>query len=123
MPQETTMLHRTRALGVWAAAAGFALLPAAHAAAAPSRDNNPNAAVFTVFCPSGAITGSGAPGSALLMEGGGVAVLQGLSRPSGEVVIPVKPGLDRRGVLEECTYVSPFRGDTFIAFVQIVPKP
>ena len=113
---------RTRALVVSAGVAVFALLPTANASAAPTRESNPNAATFTVMCPSGVITGSGAPGGALLIEGGGVAVLQGLvNTQSGEVVIPVRPGLSGRGVLEECTYVSPFSGTAFTAFVQIVP--
>jgi hypothetical protein len=90
--------------------------------AAPTRENNPNAAVFTVNCPSGTLVGSAAPGGALLIEGGGVAVLQGLvNAQTGDVVFPVRPGLARRGVLEECTYTSPFPPfRSFIAFVQIV---
>jgi hypothetical protein len=115
------MHNRTRASVVSAGLAALALLPATHAHAAPTRENNPNARVFTVTCPSGAIVGSGAPGNALLVQGGGVAVLQGLVRPSGEVVIPVNPGLSSQGVLQECTYTSPFTNEVFTAFVKIVP--
>ena len=96
---------------------------AAPASAAPTRENNPNAARFTVTCPSGAFTGSGSPGGALLIEGGGVVVLHGLViTATGEIRVKLNPGLSRRGVLEECTYESPFRpGTVLTAFVQLVP--
>jgi hypothetical protein len=116
----TSILSRT--IAATAACAALCVGMAAPASAAPTRDNNPNALDFTVTCPSGVIRGSGAPGGALIIEGGGVAVLQGLVvTETGEVVQKTNPGLSRRGVLEECTYVGPVTKTPFTVYVLLVP--
>ena len=115
-------MNRIRTAAVAAAAAAVCVVMAAPASAAPTRDNNPNAGAFTVTCPSGVLSGSAGPGKPLLIEGGGIAVLRGLvATESGEVFLEPNPGIAKRGVLEQCTYVSPFDGVTYTAFVQRVP--
>ena len=97
-------------------AAAFAVtLMAAPAGAAIS--NSPNALTLTLQCPQGTLTGTTAGGSALLLDGGGVAVLQGLSTAAVEVLVPVNPGLQRNGKLVRCTYDSPRAGKGAVAFV------
>jgi hypothetical protein len=85
---------------------------------------NKNTVIFTIFCGEfGTFTGSlpgGSNGSALLLEGGGVAIAQGLIELDGTVVIPVKPGLERQGKLVPCRFTFPGFPER-IAFVQFVP--
>jgi hypothetical protein len=60
---------------------------------------NKNTVTFTINCGEfGTFTGSlpgGSNGSALHLEGGGVAIAQGLTELDGTVLVPVKPGLER----------------------------
>lgn len=79
--------------------------------------NSPNAFSLVLQCPGGAVTGTTAGGAALLLDGGGVAVLQGLSTASGEVVTKDNPGLTRNGRLVRCTYDSPRLGPNAVASV------
>jgi hypothetical protein len=53
------------------------------APAAADVDRNPNAIRLGLNCPHGTFTGTSAGGSALLLDGGGVAVLQGLTTSAG----------------------------------------
>jgi hypothetical protein len=60
---------------------------------------NKNTVTFAINCGEfGTFTGSlpgGSNGSALHLEGGGVAIAQGLTELDGTVLVPVKPGLER----------------------------
>ena len=84
-------------------------------------ENNPNAQTITLTCPFGEVTGTAAAGSALLIEGGGVAVLQGLTTAGGEVLIPINPGLEQTGRLVKCSYFSEMRQQQVIAYLLLVP--
>ena len=79
--------------------------------------SSPNARTLTLQCPQGTITGTTAGGSNLILDGGGVAVLQGATSAAGEVLVPLNPGLDRIGKLVRCTYDSPRSGAATVAFV------
>lgn len=79
--------------------------------------SNPNARSLVLSCPQGTVTGTAAAGSSLLLDGGGVAVLQGLMSADGRVLLPVNPGLERNGRLVRCTYDSPNAGPGAVAFV------
>ena len=106
-------MKRVAITGVAAAVAVACMATPAGAAISSS----PNALTLTLQCPQGTLTGTSAGGAALILDGGGVAVLQGLSRASGEVVVPVNPGLERQGRLVRCTFDSPALGEGAVAFV------
>lgn len=89
--------------------------------AAADISNNPNAQSLTLQCPQGTITGTTGSGSSLLLDGGGVAVLQGLTTAAGEEVIRVNRGLDGQGRLVRCTYDSPRIGADAVAYVFFAP--
>jgi hypothetical protein len=98
-----------------------AITPATASAFFPGE--NKNTVTFTINCGEfGAFTGSlpGGAGSALLLEGGGVAIAQGLIELDGTVIVPVKPGLERQGKLVQCRFTFPGEPER-IAFVQFVP--
>jgi hypothetical protein len=84
---------------------------------------NKNTVTFTINCGEfGTFTGSlpGGSGSALHLEGGGVAIAQGLTELDGTVVVPVNPGLDRQGKLVPCRFTFPGEPER-IAYVLFVP--
>jgi len=84
---------------------------------------NKNTVTFTINCGEfGTFTGSlpGGSGSALHLEGGGVAIAQGLTELDGTVLVPVNPGLDRQGKLVPCRFTFPGEPER-IAYVLFVP--
>jgi hypothetical protein len=99
-----------------------AITPATASAFFPGE--NENTVTLTINCGEfGTFTGSlpgGSNGSALLLEGGGVAIAQGLIELDGTVVIPVQPELERQGKLVPCRFTFPGFPER-IAFVQFVP--
>ena len=97
-----------------------AVMPATAGATPPGE--NKNTVTFTINCGEfGTFTGSllGGAGSALLLEGGGVAIAQGLTE-DGTVVDPVNPGLERQGKLVPCRFTFPGEPER-TAFVLFVP--
>lgn len=87
-------------------------------------ENNSNSQTITLTCPFGEVTGTtGGPGPALVLEGGGVAVLQGATTLEGAVVVPINPGLQRTGNLVQCTYFSERRQERLIAYVVLAGAP
>ena len=84
-------------------------------------ENNPNAQTVTLTCPFGEVTGTATAGAALLIEGGGVSVLQGATTPEGTELIPITPGLERTGRLVRCSYFSERRQERVIAYLLLVP--
>jgi hypothetical protein len=99
-----------------------AIMPAS--ASAFFQGENKNTVTLTINCGEfGTFTGSlpgGSNGSALLLEGGGIAIAKGLIELDGTVVVPVKPGLERQGKLVPCRFTFPGFPER-IAFVQFVP--
>jgi hypothetical protein len=98
-----------------------AVMPATSGASHPGE--NKNTVSFTIFCGEfGTFTGSlpGGAGSALLLEGGGVAIRQGQTELDGTVVVPLNPGLERQGKLVPCRFTFPGEPEQ-IAFVLFVP--
>jgi hypothetical protein len=92
-------------------------------ASASQPGENTNTVTFTINCGEfGTFTGSllGGAGGALLLEGGGVAVNQGLAELDGEFIIEPTPGLDQRGKLVECRFTFPGQPER-IAFVLFAP--
>lgn len=84
---------------------------------------NPNTVTFTLNCgAAGTFTGSqpGGAGGALLLEGGGVAVLQGLSELGGEPLIAPTPGLEQQGKLVQCRFTFPGQPER-IGFILFAP--
>jgi hypothetical protein len=85
-------------------------------------EDNPNAQTITLTCPFGQVTGTAAAGSSLILEGGGLAILQGaIAAEDGEVLIPINPGLEKTGRMVQCTYFSERRQQQVIAYVLFVP--
>jgi hypothetical protein len=84
-------------------------------------ENNPNSQTLTLTCPFGQVTGTTPAGAALLLEGGGVAILQGATTAGGEVLVPTNPGLEQTGDLVQCSYFSERRQEQVIAYVLFVP--
>jgi hypothetical protein len=77
--------------------------------AASASAENPNTVTFTINCgAAGTFTGSqpGGAGGALLLESGGVAILQGLAE-GGELLIEPTPGLEQQGKLVQCRFTFP----------------
>ena len=98
-----------------------AIMPATASAFSPGE--NKNTVTFTINCGAfGTFTGSlpGGSGSALHLEGGGVAIAQGLTELDGTVVVPVNPGLERQGKLVPCRFTFPGEPER-IAHVLFVP--
>jgi hypothetical protein len=92
-------------------------------ASASAGGENKNTVTFTLNCGEfGTFNGSqpGGAGSALLLEGGGVAIAQGLAEADGEVLIEPTPGLERQGKLVECRFTFPGQPER-IASVLFVP--
>jgi hypothetical protein len=99
-------------------AAALALTTAASASA-----ENPNTVTFPIDCgAAGTFTGSlpGGSGSALILEGGGVAVAQGVAELSGELLDAPTPGLEKQGKLVQCRFTFPGQPE-LIAFVFFAP--
>jgi hypothetical protein len=97
------------------------IMPAAASAFFPGE--NKNTVTFTINCGEfGTFTGSlpGGTGSALHLEGGGVAIAKGLTELDGTVVVPVNPGLERQGKLVQCRFTFPGEPER-IASVLFVP--
>lgn len=91
------------------------------ASPATGSENNPNSLALTLSCPFGVVSGNSAgPGAALLLEGGGVAVLQGLTNAAREVAVPNNPGLERLGKLVPCTFDSPRLGEGAVAYILVI---
>lgn len=85
-------------------------------------EDNPHAQTITLTCPFGQVTGTAVSGSSLLIEGGGLAILQGvIAADTGEVLGTINPGLERIGRLVQCTYFSERRQQQIIAYVIFVP--
>jgi hypothetical protein len=98
-----------------------AITPASASAFFPGE--NKNTVTFTINCGGfGTFTGSlpGGAGSALHLEGGGVAIAKGVIELDGTVVVPVNPGLERQGKLVQCRFTFPGEPER-IAFVLFVP--
>ena len=98
-----------------------AVMPATAGAIPPGE--NKNTVTFTINCGAfGTFTGSllGGSGSALHLEGGGVAIAQGVTELDGTVVVPVNPGLERQAKLVQCQYTFPGEPER-IAFVLFAP--
>jgi hypothetical protein len=91
---------------------------------APSASGqNPNTVTFTIDCgAAGTFTGSqpGGAGGALLLESGGVAILQGLADPGGEPLIKPTPGLEQQGKLVQCRFTFPGQPER-IGFIFFAP--
>jgi hypothetical protein len=84
-------------------------------------ENNPNAQTITITCPFGQLTGTTAGGASLMIEGG-LAILQGLTAAdTGEVLVPITPGLEQTGQLVQCTYFNERLQQQVIAHVLFVP--
>jgi hypothetical protein len=85
---------------------------------------NKNTVTFTINCGEvGTFTGSrpgGSNGSALHLQGGGIAIAKGLTELDGTVLVPVKPGLERQGKLVPCRFTFPGEPER-IAHVLFVP--
>ena len=91
-------------------------------ASASAGGENKNTVTFTLNCGDfGTFTGSqpGGAGGALLLEGGGVAVAQGLAE-DGQVLVPPTPGLEQQGKLVDCRFTFPGQPER-IASVLFVP--
>jgi hypothetical protein len=82
-------------------------------------EQNPNARTITLTCPFGEVTGTALGGSALILESGGVVVLQGATTPQGDVLVPINPGLAAIGKLVQCTYFSELRQEQVVAYFLI----
>lgn len=106
-------------LALGASALAVSAVGAAPALAGPEK--NPHAQTITLTCPFGQVTGTAAAGPALLLEGGGVAVLQGATTAAGEELVPINPGLLGSGTLVQCSYFSERRQEQVIAYVLFVP--
>jgi hypothetical protein len=92
-------------------------------AGATHTGENKNTVTFTINCGAfGTFTGSmpGGSGSALHLEGGGVAIAHGVTELDCTVVVPVNPGLERQGKLVQCRYTFPGAPER-IAFVLFAP--
>jgi hypothetical protein len=94
-------------------------------ASASAGGENKNTVTFTLNCGEfGTFTGSqpGGAGGALLLEGGGVALAQGLAE-DGEVLIEPTPGLEQQGKLVECRFTFPGQPErtAFVLFVPAAP--
>src|SRR5687768_4865832 len=79
----------------------------ASVASASHTGENKNTVTFTINCGEfGTFTGSlpGGTGAALLLEGGGVAINQGLATLGGEFIIEPNPGLTKQGKLVQCRF-------------------
>jgi hypothetical protein len=84
---------------------------------------NKNTVTFTLNCGEfGTFPGSlpGGSGSALLVEGGGVAIAQGVATVGGEILVEPNPGLEQQGKLVECRFTFPGQPER-IAFVFFAP--
>ena len=72
---------------------------------------NPNTVTFTIDCgEAGVFTGSqpgGGGGGALLLDSGGVGILQGLADSGGQLLIKPTPGLEQQGKLVQCRFTFP----------------
>jgi predicted secreted protein len=114
------MRHLRLWLGVAICALAISTLGATAALADP--EDNPHAQTITLTCPFGQVTGTAVQGSSLIIEGGGLAILQGLiAADNGEVFIPINPGLERTGRLVQCTYFSERLQQQVIAHLLFVP--
>lgn len=99
------------------------VLAFATVASASHTGENTNTVTFTLDCGEfGTFTGSlpGGAGGALLLEGGGVAVAQGLAELDGEFLIEPTPGLEQQGELVQCQFTYPGQPER-IAFVFFAP--
>lgn len=99
------------------------LVTAAIAASPASARENQNTITFTINCgEAGTFTGSllGGAGGALILEGGGVSINQGLVGLGGEIIIRPTPGLERQGKLVECRFTFPGQPER-IAFALFAP--
>jgi hypothetical protein len=84
---------------------------------------NTNTVTFTLNCGEfGTFTGSlpGGAGGALLLEGDGVAVAQGLAELDGEFITEPTPGLEQQGKLVQCRFTFPGQRE-LVAFVLFAP--
>jgi hypothetical protein len=93
-------------------------------ASASHTGENKNTVTFTINCGEfGTFTGSqpGGFGGALLLEGGGVAIAQGIATLGGELILRPTPGLERRGKLVQCRFTFPGFPEQ-IAFVLFAPS-
>ena len=94
-------------------------------ASASHTGENKNTVTFTINCGEfGTFTGSqpGGFGGALLLEGGGVAIAQGIASLGGELIVRPTPGLEKRGKLVQCRFTFPGFPEQ-VAFVLFAPNP
>jgi hypothetical protein len=79
-------------------------------ASASHTGENKNTVTFTINCGEfGTFTGTlpGGSGGALLLEGGGVSINQGLATLGGQFIIEPNPGLAKQGKLVQCRFTFP----------------
>src|SRR5918999_814519 len=84
---------------------------------------NKNTVTFTINCGGfGTFTGSllGGAGGALHLEGGSVAIAQGLATLGGQLIDEPTPGLERQGKLVQCRFTFPGQPE-LIAFALFAP--
>lgn len=99
------------------------LLAALATASQASAGENRNTVTFTIDCgAAGTFTGSllGGAGGALILEGGGVSINQGLAELGGEILLRPTPGLEQQGKLVECRFTFPGQPER-IAFAFFAP--
>jgi hypothetical protein len=92
-------------------------------ASASHTGENKNTVTFTINCGEfGTFTGSlpGGSGGALHLEGGSVAIAQGLATLGGELIDEPTPGLEQQGKLVQCRFTFPGQPE-LIAFALFAP--
>jgi hypothetical protein len=68
------------------------------------------------------MTGTAPAGTAALFtESGAIVKAQGFTELTGEVVVPITPGLESTGKLVRCTFFSPSRQRELVAYLLIIP--
>jgi hypothetical protein len=99
------------------------LVALAFTSVASATGENKNTVTFTINCGEfGTFTGSlpGGAGGALHLEGGGVAIAQGLATLGGTLIDEPTPGLEKQGKLVPCRFTFPGQPE-LIAFALFAP--
>jgi hypothetical protein len=99
------------------------LVAVAFTSEASAQGENKNTVTFTLDCGEfGTFPGSllGGTGAALLVDGGGVAIAQGLATGGGEIIVNPTPGLEKQEKLVQCRFTFPGQPER-IAFVFFAP--
>jgi hypothetical protein len=87
-------------------------------------EDSPIAVTLTFTCPFGQITATSGGFhvlNAFHTESGAIVKFQGLTELGGEVILPIRPGLETTDKLVPCTYFSPSRQREVIAYLLIIP--